>query len=134
MIALAVALGVAAAPRPTDLTTRLRDSATAAQALLGPLDGRWTLSDLHGRHLFALEITDPAGGAGVLEGAWSRSGETRSVALIDAIARRGDHLSIRFTDDGEIVRLRLRRRTDGAWSGEANDHRKTLQVALRRTR
>jgi hypothetical protein len=134
VIALAVALGVAAAPEPTDLTTRVRDSAAAAQALLGPLDGRWTLSDLHGRDLFALEITDPAGGAGALEGAWSRSGETGSVALIDAIARRGDHLAIRFTGHGEVVRLRLRRGADGAWSGEANDNGRTLQVALRRTR
>lgn len=134
MIGLAVALGLAAAPEATDLAVRMRDSAAAAQALQGPLDGTWTLGDTHHRLLFVFQVSDPAGGAGSLEGAWRRSGESAPAGLIDAIARRGDRLAIRFTGGhGEVVRVRLRRRADGVWSGEANENGHDLPVALRRT-
>jgi hypothetical protein len=141
MIALAVALGLAAgpaaagqaAPEATDLAARIRESAAAAQALQGPMDGTWTLSDARRRPLFVFQFTDPAGGAGPLEGAWRRSGASAPAGLIDAIARRGDHLAIRFAGGGEVVRVRLRRRADGTWSGEANENGHDLSVALRRS-
>jgi hypothetical protein len=136
MIGLALALGLAAgkaAAEPTDLATRMRDSAAAAQALQGPLDGTWTLWDARGRSLFVFQITDPVGGAGPLEGAWRRSGASAPAGMIEAIARRGDHLAIRFAGAGEVVRARLRRRGDGAWSGEANENGRDLSVAIRRS-
>ena len=141
MIALAVALGLAtgsaaagqAAPEATDLAVRMRDSAAAAQALQGMLDGTWTLSDARRRPLFVLQITDPAGGAGPLEGAWRRPGASAMAGLIDAIARRGDRLAIRFAGGGEVVRLSLRRQADGAWSGEANESGRDHRVSLRRS-
>ena len=135
MIGLAVAIGLVAAPgaaEATDLATRMRESAAAAQALQGPLDGAWTLCDAHGRPLFVLQITDPAGGAGPPEGAWRRSGASAAAGLIDAIARRGDRLVIRLAGDGEVARVRLRRRGDGSWSGKANENGHDIPVALRR--
>jgi hypothetical protein len=141
MIGLAVALGLAAGPavagRPalqaTDLATRMRDSAAAAQALQGPLDGTWTLWDAHRRPLFVFQITDPVGGAGPLEGAWRQAGASAPAGLIDVMARRADHLVIRFVSAGESTRLCLHRRSDGSWSGEANENGHVLPVALRRS-
>ena len=132
MIGLAVALGLAAAPEATDLAVRMRDSAAAAQALQGPLDGSWTLW-AGDRPLYILQLTDPAGGAGPLQGAWRRSGASTAAGLIDAVARQGDRLAIRFAGDGEVVRVRLRRRADGAWFGEANENGRDFAVALRRS-
>ena len=131
MIALAVALGLAAAPEATDFTTRMRDSAAAAEALQGPLDGTWTLRDAQRRPLFVFQITDPVGG-GPLEGAWRRPGASAPVVLIDEIERRGDRLAIRFAGDGEVVRVSLRRRGDGAWTGQANENGREFLVSLRR--
>jgi hypothetical protein len=139
VIALALALSLAAAPAPAphadanDLGTRMRDSAAAAQVLQGPLDGSWTLSDEHGRALYMLQITDPVGGAGPLEGAWRTGGKTTAEGLIETIRRRSDFLTIQFLADGGVVRVHLRRRANGTWSGEANDKGRPLQVALRRT-
>jgi len=136
MIGVAVALGLAAAPEATDLANRMRESAAAAQALQGPLDGTWTLSDHHRRPLFVLQITDPAGGR-ALAGAWRRAGVSAAASPIDDIARQGDRLEIRFAGGetaGETVRVRLRRRGEGAWAGVAaceNGH--GLAVTLRRS-
>src|SRR5271165_4228998 len=89
LIGLAVALGLAArsAPQASDLTIRMQESAAAAQALQGPLDGTWALSDAQSQPLFMFQIADPAGGAGQLQGAWRRSGGSAPAAgLIDTIA------------------------------------------------
>ncbi|HLZ84105.1 MAG TPA: hypothetical protein VKQ54_11110 [Caulobacteraceae bacterium] len=135
MIGLAVVLGLAAGqapPEAADLAVRMRDSAAAAQALQGPLDGTWTLW-AGKRPLFVLQITDPAGGAGSPEGAWRRADASAPTGPIDGIARRGDRLTIRFTSGGEVVRVRLSRRADGTWSGEANENGRERAVALRRS-
>ena len=132
MIGVVFAAWLAAAPEANDLTTRMRDSAAAAQALEGPLDGAWTLWT-GDRPLYVFQITDPAGGAGLLGGAWRLTGAPAPAGLIDAIARRGDRLAIRFAGEGEVVRVRLRRRADGAWSGEANENGRAFPAALRRT-
>ncbi|MDB5480642.1 MAG: hypothetical protein JWO83_1695 [Caulobacteraceae bacterium] len=133
MIGMAIALGLAAdSPAvATDLATRMRESAAAAQALQGPLDGAWTLCDAHQQPLFVFQITDPVGGAGPLGGAWRRSGASAPAGLIDAIARRGGRLAFRFIGDGEVVRVRLRRRGDGAWAGAASENGHDLAVTLR---
>jgi hypothetical protein len=132
MIALAVAAWLAAAPEANDLTTRMRDSAAAAQALEGPLDGAWTLW-AGDRPLYVFQITDPAGGAGPLGGAWRRTGVSASAGPIDAIVLRGDRLAIRFAADGVAVGVRLRRRPSGAWSGEVNQYGRPFPAALRPT-
>jgi len=131
MIGLAVALGLAVTPEAADLTGRMRESASAAQALQGPLDGTWVLDDSHRRPLFVLQITDQAGGAGPLAGAWRRSGASPRASPIDAITRQGDRLAIGFADDGKLVRISLRRDHEGGWSGVANEDGHDLSVALR---
>jgi hypothetical protein len=131
MIGLALALGVAVAPEANDLATRLRASATAAQALQGPLDGSWTLA-AGGRARYAFQITDIAGGARPLEGAWRRAGAAAAPRSIDIIARQGDRLSIRLIDEGEVVRIRLHRRAEGQWSGELNDNGVVVPAELLR--
>ena len=136
MIGLAVVLALAAMPSaspPADFTARMRDSATAAQGLQGPLDGTWTLRDVRGRPLYVFQITDPVGGAGPLEGAWRKSGRSAPAGLIDAVARRSDRLTIRFAGGGEVVRVRLRRRGDGAWVGGVSENGHDLAVTLRRS-
>jgi hypothetical protein len=132
-LALALAVALAAASEPNDLGSRLSASAAAAQALLGPLDGGWTLSDARGRPLFALQITDPATGATPREGAWRDLAGTGETGPVDTIERRGDRLSIRFVHGRDAVWIRLRRRGDGAWAGEATDSHRVFQVALHRS-
>jgi hypothetical protein len=133
VIGLALALGLAATPEASDLAARMRESSTAAQVLQGPLDGTWTLEDARRGPLFVFQITDAAGASGRLDGAWRRSGASAPVGLIDVITRRGDRLAIRFADDGKVVWIRLRRRGDGGWSGEANENGHDRPVTLRRS-
>lgn len=135
MLSLAVALGLATAPDAADLAIRMRESAAAAQALQGALDGTWTLWDAHHRRLFVLQITDPAAG-GPLAGAWRGTGASTAAGLIDAIARHGDHLEIRLARGSpapETVQIRLRRRGGGAWAGVATANGAVLSVTLRRS-
>jgi hypothetical protein len=131
MISLAVALGLAGAPDATDLAVRMRDSAAAAQALQGPLDGTWILLTRE-RPLYVIQLTDPAGGSGPLTGAWRGPGASASIGLIDAIVRRGDSLTIQFAASGVVVRVLLRR-DDGTWIGTANENGRDRGVVLRRS-
>ena len=66
--ALAAAMIALIASDP--LTTRIEESAVAAQALQGPLDGAWTLRDRTGLALFTFQMSDPPGSIGPVQGAW----------------------------------------------------------------
>jgi hypothetical protein len=109
------------------------ESVSAAQALQGPLDGTWTLEDSRRQPLFVLQITDPAGGAGPLGGAWLGSAANARANPIDAITRRGDRLSIEFADNGKRVRISLKRDLEGRWSGVAKENGRDLLLTLRRS-
>ena len=128
MIGATLALILAAgAPTPDDLSRRMGQSAAAAQALQGPLDGAWILSDGRGRRLYDLQITDPAGGAVRIGGAW-RDGATGRTGVIDAISRRGHRLTLRL--DGTAIGLG---RSGGEmWTGHMRADRHPLDVRLRR--
>jgi hypothetical protein len=104
----------------TAFERRMRDSAAAAQALQGPLDGRWLLTDAKGRTLYAFQIADPPHEAAPLTAAWTDP-HTGALGGVDAISRAGDSLSLTFAPDpsGPPVRLTLRRLKRGAWSGWA---------------
>ncbi len=52
------------------LTDRIAQSAVAAQALQGPLDGAWALRARAGRVLFVFQMSDPPGSVGPVQGAW----------------------------------------------------------------
>ncbi len=66
--ALAAAMIALIASDP--LTTRIEESAVAAQALHGPFDGAWTLRDRTGLALFTFQMSDPPGSLGPVHGAW----------------------------------------------------------------
>ncbi len=99
---------------------RMRDSAAAAQALQGPLDGRWTLTDATGKTLYLLQIADPPHDAAPLTAAWTDP-RTGALGPVDAIRRVGDRLNLVFASDpaGPPVRVTLRRLSGGVWSGWA---------------
>ena len=130
-----VALAIAATPPATDVGARLRESGEAAQALQGPLDGTWTLRDNRGDAVLLFQITDPAGG-GPLEAAWREPGAGGAAGVVETIARRGDLLSILFTqtDGAGHVDLRLKRFSQGSWWGHLVEAGHVSPVILRRAR
>ena len=73
---------------PSDTETLYDQAVTSAEmradALAGPLDGRWTVSDAQGRALFGLVISDPGAGRRV-EGGWRGQGG-RGGATLDGTA------------------------------------------------
>ncbi len=123
-------------PDAAALDARIRQSAAEAQALRGPLDGAWVLSDAHDRPLYRLQITDPAGGAGPLEAAWRGIGAVAPLGEVTVITRRAGRLSLRFTAGGEpqaaVVRL-TRQRAD-RWCGWITAIGRTEPVTLNRPR
>ena len=125
-LALALTAGAPSAA-PGDLSRRVGQSAVAAQELQGPLDGAWTLRDTHGRRLYELQITDPPGGAGPIDGAWRDGADTAQAGPLQSIARRGDRLTIRFAA-ADLV-LRWRDRT--LWTGRLREAGRVIDVSLR---
>ncbi len=78
---------------------RVKGSIVAAQGLQGPLDGGWKVKGPDGSTLYTLQIVDPAGGAGPVEGAWRdvrRPGAVGSTGLIETVDRTGQNLVFRF--------------------------------------
>ena len=78
---------------------RVKGSIVAAQGLQGPLDGGWKVKGPDGSTLYTLQIVDPAGGAGPVEGAWRdvrRPGAVGSTGLIETVDRTGQSLVFRF--------------------------------------
>jgi hypothetical protein len=114
----------------------MRDSAAAAQALQGPLDGGWTLRDAGRRPLYAFQITDPAGGIGPVDAAWRAAGPSGAIGVASAIARQGKRLTITFTPEGAAgaAEVRLTRRRAGVWSGRLTEDGRTRRVTLVRAR
>ena len=110
-----------------DYQVAVEDRRRAAQALMGPLDGVWRLTDDRGRTIMELALTDPGAGQTV-EGAWSRitargasrSGPVRSV--------RRDGAEVRL-DMGDDARLRLMD-VAGHWVGVLDDGGDQRPVAL----
>lgn len=100
---------------------RVKGSIVAAQGLQGPLDGGWKVSDSEGSTLYALQIVDPAGGYGPVEGAWRdvrRPGAVGSTGLIESVERSGSDLVVRFSPRaGQSTVLTLSPAGSTRWSG-----------------
>ncbi|KSB88320.1 hypothetical protein AS593_09235 [Caulobacter vibrioides] len=118
---------------------RVKGSIAAAQGLQGPLDGGWVLRGADGSALYSLQIADPAGGYGPVEGAWRdlrRPGAVGSTGLIDSIERTYDGgAAVRFmARPGVGSTLALSAGPDGAWSGRlTEDGAAPATVAIERT-
>jgi hypothetical protein len=74
------------------LTTRIEESAAAAQAVQGPLDGAWTLRARAGRVLFVFQMSDPPGSVGPVQGAWRD--EAGGMGIVEFIAEGPRRLRI----------------------------------------
>ncbi|EJL25704.1 hypothetical protein PMI01_04258 [Caulobacter sp. AP07] len=115
---------------------RIKGSILAAQGLQGPMDGAWSLTGPDGTALYDLQIVDPAGGYGGLEGAWRdlrRPGTVGSTGLIDFVDRSTGELAARFSPrPGQLATVTLRPRGDGAWVGALNENGVDTAVTARR--
>jgi hypothetical protein len=115
---------------------RIKGSIVAAQGLQGPMDGNWTISGPDSVPLYALQIVDPVGGYGALEGAWRdvrRPGAVGSTGLIDFVDRSTGELAARFSPrPGQLATVTLRPRGDGAWVGSLNENGADTLVTARR--
>jgi hypothetical protein len=108
---------------------RLRQSFAAAQALQGPLDGGWTVTDRRGRGLVRLQLVDK--GRGEVEGAWRDLRDGQASGLIDA-SRVSDGRVSFVLDSGASLRLDLRRGSDGRWTGRLRRGEAVSDVVLAR--
>ncbi|KRA65731.1 hypothetical protein ASD79_00120 [Caulobacter sp. Root655] len=115
---------------------RIKGSILAAQGLQGPMDGAWSLNGPDGATLYDLQIVDPAGGYGGLEGAWRdvrRPGAVGSTGLIDFVDRSTGELTARFSPrPGQSATVTLRPRGDGAWVGSLSENGADTAVTARR--
>jgi hypothetical protein len=131
VLGLLGALALAAAPPATDVGTRVRSSAAAAQALQGPLDGGWTLFNRRRQAIFRLRITDPPTGIGGLRGVWRGRG---AAGDIEQLARRGGHLTISLAGAPGGGVARLTRRGPDRWFGRLAVGGEDRPVVLLRAR
>ncbi len=139
MIGLVAALALSAASPGNGagpLEARLRDSAAAAVALQGPLDGAWTLYDARRHQLYRLQISDPPPGSGPLDAAWRGPGASTTIGGVTSIGLGHGQLTIVLTPDrgSESVTLGLTETRHGAWAGWMTSGRGRHRVALRRSR
>ncbi len=132
---LAGALLVLAAPAP-DVGARIHASDQAAQALQGPLDGAWTLTEAGGRGLYAFQLVDPVGG-GPLQGAWRDlrgHAPHADMGVFTDLRREGDTLRVVLPAHGDepASGIRLRRTSSDLWRGRMSGDPAAHMVMLHR--
>ena len=114
---LAAAMIVLAASDP--LTTRIEESAAAAQALQGRLDGAWTLRDHSGSVLFSFQMSEPPGSTGHVTGAWRDDNDTIGGAQF--IAEGPRRIRVRL-DGATLPSFVLLEHRAGTWRGALPGH------------
>jgi hypothetical protein len=98
----------------------------AEQAMMGALDGEWTVAGKDGRALFDVILNDAGAGA-ALEGAWRdlRADHSRGMGVIDTVQFDRASLTLSFHSGGgdrlEPTVVTLKTGPDGRWQGEIND-------------
>jgi hypothetical protein len=101
------------------LTARIEQSAAAAQALQGPFDGAWTMRDRAGRILLRLQMSDPPGSVGTVNGAWRDARGASGAAEFIAEGR----LRLRIVVDGDPrASFVVVERRAGTWRGLLPGH------------
>jgi hypothetical protein len=111
---------------PDSLGARILESARAAQALQGPLDGAWLLTGADGRMLYRLRIADPADG-GPIGLAWSDPAGATGVAV--AVRRSPNGLKTSFGRAGPWLELR---EVGARWRGRLRIDGRIQSVRLSR--
>lgn len=100
----------------------VRSHFQAEEAMMGALDGQWTIAGQDGAPLLTVILNDPGGG-GPLEGAWRDLKTGKAAGLLDAASRDRAQLTLSFHRDGSPtpVTVTLRPGPGGGWSGEILD-------------
>jgi hypothetical protein len=122
-----------APPVPSDAggEAQVRRDFLAAEALRGPLEGRWLVMRADGRPLYLFQLADPGGqpdpraaapGAPQIEGAWldmQRPRASDGEGYIAAVRRGAPRLTIVFYEGGRRSprSLALADAGSGAWTG-----------------
>lgn len=105
-----------------DYQAAVEDRRRQAQALMGPLDGLWRLTDDRGQPLMGLALTDPGPGE-VIQGAWTLTtpqGAVRSGA-VQSVERDGAALRIDIADGVKITLLDVAGRRVGNLSDDSGE-------------
>lgn len=105
-----------------DYQAAVEDRRRQAQALMGPLDGLWRLTDDRGEPLMDLAFTDPGPG-GMVQGAWTLTtpqGAVRS-GVVRSVVRDGAALRIDITDGVQITLLNVAGRRVGNLSDDSGE-------------
>ncbi len=110
-----------------ELGARIAQSAAAAQALQGPLDGNWVLADRKGRERFVLQIVDRAGGGGPLQAAWREAADTGEMGPVAMLQRSRSVRAVRdlehVADDRGVQRARIALSSRGGFGAAPCDWR-----------
>ena len=117
---------------------RIRASVASAQALQGPLDGRWMLVTDDARPIFIFQFVDPAGGRGELEAVWRdlrRPPHTGAYGGVWNLSRMGLSLNLSFLPAGTTspVSIALQGDPGGGWRGQMTENGAVTPVSLRRS-
>ncbi|MFI4975907.1 MAG: hypothetical protein ACHP84_15305 [Caulobacterales bacterium] len=113
---------------------RVRASMAAAEAMQGPLDGRWLVVTAEGRVLFMFQLVDPSV-TGPLEGVFRdlrRAARPSDIGAIDELTRTPATLHVTFRGLAGPVVLDLKTGANGFWSGSMTEAGATTAVSLRR--
>jgi hypothetical protein len=140
------ASGAAAVPSDAGGEAQVRRDFQAAEALRGPLEGRWLVMRADGQPLYLFQLADPGGqpdpraaapGAPQIEGAWldmQRPRASDGEGYIAAVSRGAPRLTIVFYEGGQRSprSLALAEAGGGAWSGVIVSARERTRVLMRR--
>lgn len=105
-----------------DYQAAVEDRRRQAQALMGPLDGLWRLTDDRGQPLMDLALTDPGPGE-IVQGAWTLTtpqGAVRS-GVVRSVVRDGAGLRIDVGDGVRITVLDIAGRRVGSLSDDSGE-------------
>lgn len=115
----------------------IRETAAAARARGGPLQGGWTLAGADGQALYRFQFADQGLGLGLAEGAWrDLNGGPRleGSGFIELVGYDGDKLMLRFYESGpdDPVLVTVKPSATGAWSGQLQRKGSATPVSFKR--
>ena len=113
----------------------VRETAAAARARSGQLDGGWTLAGADGAALYRFQFVNR--GSGQAEGAWrdlNGGPGIQGSGVLALVGYDGDSLTLRFYEAGpeDPVVVTVRPGAAGAWKGELSRKGASTPVSLKR--